>query len=417
MDKSPAYENFMNKMSIMQGQGRPKMSATTMKIGSGTIENRVTNNEKKITILKNIFKTQRDHISEKITPKVSNLELSLNETTEILTTITDKLSLDMSERLKEQKALFDAQRKQNLTDKKDKAEENLEKKKKITVGKKIGKAIAKPFVGIFDQLKELALILGTGLLGNNFIKNLSDKDFTTKLTNIFDWTVKNWKAIAIGAGVIGTIFVAGAIASFIGGASLAFAVLTNPILLGIIGTILAVKAVNDLMLKQDTGNKMIENAEKRGKKLSEKNKQRLKEIGDKYDTTKLGLNISPANLQGGIMPQDAMWIGDLFFNSLSNVFGGDRVKLEEVLKSVPNNLVEFQKKSIELRNLNKENNGGRTTFVNLDDIDATSDRKQLIAEMNNNPATAVPDIESINPYNPYMEEVPELFGFADIIYS
>ena len=50
MDKSPAYENFMNKMSTMQGQGRPKMSATTMKIGSGSIENRVTNNEKKITI-------------------------------------------------------------------------------------------------------------------------------------------------------------------------------------------------------------------------------------------------------------------------------------------------------------------------------------------------------------------------------
>ena len=322
----------------------------------------------------------------------------------------------MSERLKEQKALFDAQRKQNLTDKKDKAEENLEKKKKITVGKKIGKAIAKPFVGIFDQLKELALILGTGILGTNFIRKLSDGDFTTKLTNIFDWTVKNWKAIAIGAGVIGTIFVAGAIANFIGGASLAFAVLTNPVLLGIIGTILAVKAVNDLMLKQDTGNKMIENAEKSGKKLSEKNKQRIKEIGDKYDTTKLGLNITPGSLQAGPV-QEQLMFAELFLNSLSNVFGADRVKLEEVLKDVPNNLVEFQKKSIELRNLNKENNGGRTTFVNLDDIDATTDRNKLIAEMNNNPATAVPDIESINPYNPYMEEVPELFGFADVIYS
>ena len=416
MDKSsPVYENFAKKMDAMSG--KPKINRQSIKLGGGMgLETRVGNNEKKITILKNIFKTQREQISEKITPKVSNLELSLNETTEILTTITDKLSLDMSERLKEQKALFDAQRKQNLTDKKDKAEENLEKKKKITVGKKIGKAIAKPFVGIFDQLKELALILGTGILGTNFIRKLSDGDFTTKLTNIFDWTVKNWKAIAIGAGVIGTIFVAGAIANFIGGASLAFAVLTNPVLLGIIGTILAVKAVNDLMLKQDTGNKMIENAEKSGKKLSEKNKQRIKEIGDKYDTTKLGLNITPGSLQAGPV-QEQLMFAELFLNSLSNVFGADKVKLEEVLKDVPNNLVEFQKKSIELRNLNKENNGGRTTFVNLDDIDATTDRNKLIAEMNNNPATAVPDIESINPYNPYMEEVPELFGFADVIYS
>ena len=35
MDKSPALENFMNKMAVMQGKGQPKMSATTMKIGSG----------------------------------------------------------------------------------------------------------------------------------------------------------------------------------------------------------------------------------------------------------------------------------------------------------------------------------------------------------------------------------------------
>ena len=50
MDKSPAYENFMNKMASMQGQGKPKMSATTMKIGSGSLEKRVANNETKISI-------------------------------------------------------------------------------------------------------------------------------------------------------------------------------------------------------------------------------------------------------------------------------------------------------------------------------------------------------------------------------
>ena len=38
MDKSPALENFMNKMAVMQGKGQPKMSATTMKIGSGGLE-------------------------------------------------------------------------------------------------------------------------------------------------------------------------------------------------------------------------------------------------------------------------------------------------------------------------------------------------------------------------------------------
>ena len=115
---SAAYENFSKKMEAMSGG--PKIGRSTMKIGGGTgLVGRVTNNEKKISILKNIFKAQKQEIGEKITPKVNNLELSLNETSEILGIITEKLSLDMSQRLADQKALFDAQKKQNLDDKKD----------------------------------------------------------------------------------------------------------------------------------------------------------------------------------------------------------------------------------------------------------------------------------------------------------
>ena len=159
MDKSsPVYENFAKKMDAMSG--KPKLNRQSIKFGGGMgLETRVGNNEKKITILKNIFKTQREQISEKITPKVSNLELSLNETTEILNTITDKLSLDMSQRLRDQKALFDAQRKQNLDDKKSNAETNLEQKKKNQkLGTKLAKKVIQPFSNIFDKLLNLAAI-------------------------------------------------------------------------------------------------------------------------------------------------------------------------------------------------------------------------------------------------------------------
>ena len=55
MDKtSPVFENFENKMAAMSG--RPKINRTTFKIGSGDLVSRVSNNEKKITTLKNIFK-------------------------------------------------------------------------------------------------------------------------------------------------------------------------------------------------------------------------------------------------------------------------------------------------------------------------------------------------------------------------
>ena len=72
MDKtSPVFENFENKMAAMSG--RPKINRTTFKIGSGDLVSRVSNNEKKITTLKNIFKAQRVQIGEKITPKINVL--------------------------------------------------------------------------------------------------------------------------------------------------------------------------------------------------------------------------------------------------------------------------------------------------------------------------------------------------------
>ena len=63
-------------------------------------EKLVANNETKITLLKNIFKAQKQEIGEKITPKVNNLEESLISTTQILGVISQKLQLDMSQRLK-----------------------------------------------------------------------------------------------------------------------------------------------------------------------------------------------------------------------------------------------------------------------------------------------------------------------------
>ena len=130
MDKSAAYENFMNKMSAMQGKDRPKMNATSMRIGSVGLEKRVINNERKITLLKNVFKAQKVKIDDKITPQVNNLELSLRETANILKIIGDKLQLDLSNRLADQKALFDAQKQSNLNDKRNKKEEELETYKK-----------------------------------------------------------------------------------------------------------------------------------------------------------------------------------------------------------------------------------------------------------------------------------------------
>jgi len=420
MDKSsPVYENFAKKMEAMKGG--PKISRSTMKIGSGMgLAGRVANNEKKITILKNIFKTQRDEIGEKITPRVSNLELTLNETSDILNTITEKLSMDMSQRLRDQKARFDEQKKQNLEDKKENAEKKLEEKKKSKIGSKIGKAVIKPFGNLFDKLMNLAGILGAGLLGTNILKRLDDEDFQQKIKDIYNWTTKNWEAIAIGAGIIGTIFAAGAIANFITGASLAFGLLTNPIVLTALG----------LLALFYIGNKIGRPIFDANMETLDTTKNRLMEEGylegDAQILAERILGIQPNLAEGDY---DGVFANDGFNNQITSNIPGDiggRSFDGIVLNSItPNPIlnyadtigsVPFTTEGIRLRNLIKDSDND-TTFVELEDIDLTSDIRNRIGGVEVNPATGIPDISSMNMSNPYMEEVPELFGFKDIIYK
>ena len=192
MDKSPAYENFLNKMASMQGQGKPKMSATTMRIGSGSIEKRITNNERKITILKNIFKAQKRDIGENIKPSVNNVRESLLETNIILRDISEIVQKDYGERIKILQDQIKDDTKKFQDQKKQEKESNLEKTKRVNkIGKKVSATLAKPFVGLFDQLKELGVILGTGLIANNVIKFVTDPKNAEKVEKIFSFIKNN----------------------------------------------------------------------------------------------------------------------------------------------------------------------------------------------------------------------------------
>ena len=430
MDRSPAFENFMNKMATMQGQGKPKMSATSMKIGSGGLESRVANNEKKITILKNIFKVQRQEIGEKITPKVSNLEQSLLETTNILGEITQKLQLDYSQRLEEQKNLFDQQRRDNLDKKREDKEEKLETVKKSKISKKLASVISKPFGNIFDKLLNLAGILGGGILGTNFLKRLNDPEFLKRIEGIFNWTTENWKAIAVGAGILGTILAAGAIANFISGASLVFGLLTNPVFLAVAGVI----ALSFLMkagdrAKQDLTNKTLTELAKE-KNILDDNLQ--KEIDTVSDLQRID---KPFNVLNDVLGDSGTGSGNFMFDpgfglgnytqteSVGDAMFGNLLRRifskkdnNEGLDIIPNaNLVQLVRDKDELRKLFIEKGG--ETFIELPDIDLTDVPINKIGGLSGDAATSVPKISSVNFGNSYMTETPELFGFASVIYD
>tara|TARA_B000000532_G_scaffold1357_1_gene1035 strand:- start:982 stop:2244 length:1263 start_codon:yes stop_codon:yes gene_type:complete len=420
MDRSPAFENFMNKMATMQGQGKPKMSATSMKIGSGGLESRVANNEKKITILKNIFKVQRQEIGEKITPKVSNLEQSLLETTNILGEITQKLQLDYSQRLEEQKNLFDQQRKDNLDKKRDDKEEKLETVKKSKITKKLASVISKPFGNIFDKLLNLAGILGGGILGTNFLKRLNNPEFLKRIEGIFNWTTENWKAIAIGAGVIGTILAAGAIANFISGASLVFGILTNPIFLAVVGVI----AASYLFKKSSEAKKELTRegltgfAEENNLEVNEK----LIDLTSEFQLTDIpqirsGDNVSPfSGFNPTIFSQPSFGNRMLDYFALTNIIPNLFRNNNEEEQIIPNaNLVQLVRDKEELKKLFIEKGG--ETFIELPDIDLTDVPINKIGGLSGDAATSVPKISSVNFGNSYMTETPELFGFASVIYD
>ena len=417
MDKSPAYENFMNKMVAMQGQGKPKMSATTMKIGSVGLETRVANNETKISILKNIFKTQRQEIGEKITPKVNTLEESLINTTQILGVISEKLQLDMDQRLKAQKDAFENQRKLNLLDKRNKKEDELEQKKKIKKTSTLGKAVAKPFVGMFDKIKQLAMILGGGILGTNLIRALQNEDFQKKLKDIFDWTTKNWKTLAIAGGVLVALDIGFKLFGAFKVLKFAFGILTAPVLLKALAiAAFAYAAFKIVEAAQENQKIMNENfreqkVEMQGRPLDEIQQYNFDQALNQ------GLSDQPTTFGAGSITgmYTPAYIGerdsnfDIFAEYGAIPFGLDKKNFDDFIINKLN-LEEKYKQLVADKVIDVE-------VIDNGTIDLSNNNQIRQYKENNLPANEINTISSMNGGNPYMEQVPELFGFADLVYA
>ena len=417
MDKSPAYENFMNKMASMQGQGKPKMSATTMKIGSGSLEKRVANNETKITLLKKIFKAQKQEIGEKITPKVNTLEQSLIETTNILGVISQKLQVDISQRIQDQKDALENQRKLNLLDKRNKKEEDIEAKKKVKKVSALGKAVMKPFGNIFDKIAELGMILGTGILGTNLIRALQDEDFQKKLKSIFDWTTKNWKTLAIAGGVLVALDIGFKLFGAFKVLKFAFGILTAPVLLKALAiAAFAYAAFRIFDAAQKNMEVINENFQEKKVEMQERPLDEIQKYNFdqalKQSQTDLPTNFAIAAAGGGFTPS---YIGerdsnfDIFAEYGAIPFGLDKENFDDFIINKLN-LEEKYKQLVADKVIDVE-------VIDNGTIDLSNNNQIRQYKENNLPANEINTISSMNGGNPYMEQVPELFGFADLVYA
>tara|TARA_B100002019_G_scaffold293403_1_gene320766 strand:- start:2710 stop:4056 length:1347 start_codon:yes stop_codon:yes gene_type:complete len=243
MDKSPAYENFMNKMSTMQGQGGIKMSATTMKIGSGGLEKRIANNERKITAIKNIFKAQKIDIGEKISPSkitVETLQEQVNENNKLLIKLGDAMSLDYNDRLKEEKKKTKVEREKLLAKKRRDKETAIETRKKFTklVGTTLSGA-ASPFKNIFSKIFDFFKIIITGTAINSAMEWYKDEGNKQKVENFFNFLKENANTILLIIGAIVAVDIALKLAGVVLAAKALVAIVLNPAFLTIVAVIAA----------------------------------------------------------------------------------------------------------------------------------------------------------------------------------
>ena len=439
MDNSPAYENFMNKMSTMTS-GRPKINVTNMKIGG--LEGRVANNERKITAIKNIFKAQKIDIGKKISPNNTPVEI-LIQTNETLIKIKDQLELDFINSKKTEEDRLSLEKQLLLKDKREKKETEIETvKKNNKFIRSAKKTIVSPFVDIFEKLKRLAIILGTGLFVNNIVSLLSKPEFVDGLKKVFDWTTKNWKLIAVAGAALVGLKIAGVAATLLKIAGLMKTIVFSPSFLAGIAFFAPSLFKGLPPTQKELLSDLIKmggiTKENRDKLIAEKQALIDKEMSKNFFLRKPGLIQA---LQREIKFLETGEFGTGFSGKAAKKIDFDKIEAGSMLKdSIIQDSKDFHdggynpsgignvhagefvlKKSavdrIGLENLYRMNDGGsgNIIFEERDPIDVRVNK--IVKDINNLPATVVARVNSTNISNSYMKEVPVLFGFNDLVYT
>ena len=394
MDNSPVFENFMNKMSAMSG--RPKINRNTFKIGSPSIVRRVANNERKITVLKNIIRSRNINIGERLNPRVSNVQETLVETNMILVDIASALEQDFKSREADQKLLLKRRRGDKLLTKRENLEEVIEAKKTKKVVTDVASKTVKPMKSIFGGLKTFLLLFTGGVLLNSLVSfmKLNPGVITEKLRQVYETIKKHMGLIvAVGAGLV-ALSLAGTIANIVVVGAKLIAILTNPVVLAGLGILISFAALSKI--GKEVFDAKVETAEK--------SVEQLKKDGLDQGTAEILTDLaSPRDLN------DKRVLEGYGFPTTTNIpgdIGG-------------NSFLPFMIN----QNLNKQKN------LKLDDVDDTTtiiselppiDMREEKRERSLDPgggATSVSRVVSHNVNNNYMKEVPSLFGFGDLVYT
>ena len=443
---------------------KPKINKTTFKFGTGSLAGQVANNSKRIVLLRKVIQKQNTRINDDIKPSVNIVRESLLETNVILRDISEIVQKDYTERINILQNQIKDDTKKFQDQKRGDQESNLEKTKRVNkIGKKVSATLAKPFVGLFDQLKELGVILGTGLIANNVIKFVTDPKNAEKVEQIFTTIRNNAGTILTATGILGTL-------GIIGGGGMIFSGLQRiyRFALGLakfftmstLGAILL-----PLMLggstKQGSANTESSNLETKFKRFLGANMFMMGGDQNQFfgpngfyegaflkrdDIMQLQDRLLTAVRQGKINEEDyrqfLLQLQKVAMSEFLKTFeGGKYLEKEGVDKFLINSgLPKFQfggfshglgivepgefvfKKSvvdkIGLAKLYATNSGMNLSESNIffEDLEPMY-MNMGESKVSNVPATQVLRVSSSNINNNYMNETPSLFGFSDLVYA
>ena len=390
----------------------PKINKSTFSFG-GSLMKRVSNNERKITVLKNIIQTNRSNIGEKITPKMSSLQESLMVTNEVLVDIARQLEQDFDSRVVEKKSLLQKNRAEKLEIRRQQVlEEKAENKQPEKIVKTSASKTIKPLGNIFGKVFELIKILGTGILVNAVVGNFDKiigffrgdtfNNIKERLSTAYKQITKFMGALVkLGTGFI-NLELAVTVAKVVAVGAGIMAILSNPILFAGIG-IIAAAAMQGL----GRGEKQtLDELEKMGGFTQENRNKLIEKLKEQKS------NLTPLEKLQGVGSEineriKFLETGEYGYGKNPKVFDFSSI---EKMKSLSN----FDKS---LLSIDDDNLGG-VEFQDMPPIDMRNEKKgEQVLEPGGGSGTNVGAVSSFNGMNNYMKETPSLFGFSDLVYT
>ena len=172
-------------------------------------------------------------------------EKILMQSNMILADIARIISTDLAIEQEKEKEQIDKIREEKNKGKVSKDEKSIESTgKKVASGlKKTSMKALQPVIGMFDKLKNLAGILGIGILGNAAFEFIRNPENSEKIGKFFGFIQKNAKFILAGMGILAALPLISTLGGVIGAIKIAFSglafVMANPVILGAIALIAA----------------------------------------------------------------------------------------------------------------------------------------------------------------------------------